>query len=479
MNEPQIHLAEQCGLTAGRVIVVGVSGGADSVCLMEALRRAGHAIVVAHFNHRLREGAGDEANVVAGLALRLGVPFVPGEGDVAAAARRSGWSLEAAGRALRYEFLFNLARSRGAQAVAVGHTADDQVETVLMHFLRGAGLQGLAGMSQRTVLRQFDEEIPLVRPLLETWHAETIAFCAANGLRYLEDPSNSSVAFRRNRIRLELLPALEAYNPRIRNAILRMARTIAVDRETLAGIVESAWATALVEATKNRVRLSVSELGRLSPALRANLIRRAIATLDPVQEVDYDATERALALLSTGRAASHVEMKGPFRAARQAGELVVYRGTDARDSPEAPQLPEGVDQIPLDVPGSVYVGTSWIMTSARQPPPDSGEDEEDDPTKVGLADPFAAYLDAATIDGPLELRVRRAGDRFQPLGMPVHSQKLADFMVNAKLPERYRRRWPLLCSGKTVLWVPGYRPAHPCRMTAETEEAICFRLARA
>src|SRR5574337_838100 len=162
---------------------------------MEALRQAGYSILVAHFNHRLRPEADGDATTVEQTASRLMIPSVVGDGDVRAYAEQQGMSLEEAARHLRYTFLFEQAKRHGAQAVAVGHTADDQVETVLMHFLRGAGLTGLKGMSYRTVLPIFSDEIPVVRPLLDVWREETVIYCAANGLRPRYDPSNDTVNF--------------------------------------------------------------------------------------------------------------------------------------------------------------------------------------------------------------------------------------------------------------------------------------------
>src|SRR3989304_574736 len=159
-------LRDQCRLDPTRPIVVAVSGGPDSLCLMDILRRAGYRLIVAHFNHKLRENSDIEANTVEQMAGRLGPPPIIESGDVRAYADEKKLSIEDAARTLRYRFLFMQARQHAAQAVAVGHTADDQVETVLMHFLRGAGLTGLKGMSYRTILGQFDKQIPVVRPLL-------------------------------------------------------------------------------------------------------------------------------------------------------------------------------------------------------------------------------------------------------------------------------------------------------------------------
>jgi tRNA(Ile)-lysidine synthase len=202
-------LREECKLDKDQPILVGVSGGPDSLCLLSRLHEAGWRVIAAHFNHHLRTEAAEEAAAVEELAARMQVAFVGGAADVRQYAAERKLSIEAAARDLRYRFLFEQARRDAAQAVAVGHTADDQVETVLMHFLRGAGLNGLKGMQYRSFLREYDVALPLVRPLLDMWRADTAAYCVEHGLSPHYDASNESTDFLRNRLRNELIPLLE------------------------------------------------------------------------------------------------------------------------------------------------------------------------------------------------------------------------------------------------------------------------------
>src|SRR5215211_1862642 len=160
----QSILRDQCGLSPERPVIVGVSGGPDSLCLMSVLRKAGYHTIVAHFNHKLRPDADADANIVEQTAARLNLASVIEKGDVRAYEDQEKLSIEEAARTMRYRFLMAQARRFNAQTVAVGHTADDQVETVLMHFIRGAGLVGLKGMNYRTIVHVFDPEIPIVRP---------------------------------------------------------------------------------------------------------------------------------------------------------------------------------------------------------------------------------------------------------------------------------------------------------------------------
>ena len=164
------------------MLIAGVSGGPDSLCLLHALHALGHRPFVAHFDHQLRPESSLDVTHVAALASTLGLQFVAGREDVTAYSTSRRISIEEAGRILRYTFLFGQARAHGAVAVVVGHTADDQAETILMHLLRGAGVSGLSGMVCRVVLPEFDARIPLVRPLLGTWREQTVEYCRLHDL---------------------------------------------------------------------------------------------------------------------------------------------------------------------------------------------------------------------------------------------------------------------------------------------------------
>ncbi|HSQ40338.1 MAG TPA: tRNA lysidine(34) synthetase TilS, partial [Anaerolineales bacterium] len=233
-------LSDQCGLVKDRPVIAGISGGPDSLCLLNILRENGYRVIVAHFNHKLRSDADADANAVEQAASRMNIASVIESGDVREYASTEKMSLEEAARIMRYRFLMDQARRFKAQAVAVGHTADDQVETVLMHFIRGAGLAGLKGMNYRTILPAFDDQIPIVRPLLDAWREETIVYCAAHGLRPRYDPSNDSLDFFRNRLRNQLIPVLESYNPRFREALKRTSLSLSGDHEILTRVLDDA-----------------------------------------------------------------------------------------------------------------------------------------------------------------------------------------------------------------------------------------------
>jgi tRNA(Ile)-lysidine synthase len=472
----QSILREQCGLSLDQPVIVGVSGGPDSLCLMSVIRKAGYHAIVAHFNHKLRPDADADANIVEQTAARLNLVSVIESGEVRAYADEQKLSIEEAARTMRYRFLMQQARRFQAQAVAVGHTADDQVETVLMHFIRGAGLAGLKGMNYRTVLQAFDPDIPIVRPLLDTWREETIVYCAANGFRPRHDPSNASLDFFRNRLRHLLIPTLESYNPRFREVIWRTSRSLAGDYEILSDVLDDAWKECAVEETGEFVAFEESALTRQQVGLQRNLVRRAMERLHGQEpDVSYATLERASNFIADrdGTRRARTDLSGGVHLLREGSLIYVVASKVTLPIERWPQMPEGSDILPLKVPSQIPLAGGWKLSCELWNIASLALEQA-----RANHDPFQTWVDAHDISDALELRVRQDGDRFEPLGMDGHEMKLSDFFINVKLPQRARERWPLLCMGEKVVWVPGYRPAHPFRMKGSTRQALYFSMTR-
>ncbi|MBI5825414.1 MAG: tRNA lysidine(34) synthetase TilS [Chloroflexi bacterium] len=459
-------LKNECGLVKGRPIVAGVSGGPDSLCLMETLRQAGYPVIVAYFDHQLRPESGIDARMVEKTANRLMLSCFVDGADVRAHAEEKKLSVEEAARNLRYRFMFDLARRYNAQAVAVGHTADDQVETVLMHFLRGSGITGLKGMSYRSIIPVFDAELPIVRPLLDMWREETVVYCAVNGLRPHYDSSNDSLNFQRNRIRHLLIPNLETYNPKFREAILRMSQSLKGDYTFVMETLENAWMQTVVTADKESITFDFSLLSVCSLGLQRNLIKHAMQILRPGVDVTFSVLERATNLIRQGAPSLRVDLKAGLRMFREANHI--YIGTLDAELP-FDLWPQLMDENPIIItpPGQAALAGGWKIGCERWHLPALAREQAE-----RNDDQFQVWLDAEHLPDSLELRPRRQGDHFAPLGMDGHSQKLSDFFVNEKVPQRARERWPLLCAGDEIIWVPGYRPAHPYRLTDATRKII-------
>ncbi len=451
-------------LELGKLLVVGVSGGPDSLALLHFLYNGGESstrpypLLVASFNHHLRpESTADVAHVQK-IAERLGLPFVTDSADVTAYARAESLSVEEAARELRYQFLFRIARENKAQAVAVGHTADDQAETVLMHFLRGAGLSGLKGMLPRVILPVFDAEIPLTRPLLGWTRAQTEVYCRQHNLPCLTDLTNADTTYFRNKLRHELLPHLESYNPQIRQTLAKSALAMQGDYALLNELIDSAWRNAVTESASEFVAFDLVQLREMSPALRRNLFRRATFTLKPgLRDINFQALERASTLKAT-------ELAGGLKTLVE-GETLYLTDSEAGLPSPYPQISEEYSVIS----SQLEIGSGWILTCNTL----------DAESWSLIADNWSASFDADLTENRLRLRPFRPGDKFEPLGMPQQTMKLSDLFVNLKISKRLRKNWPVLCADDEIAWVPGLRMGHRFRCTNSTRRVLALRLEKA
>lgn len=460
---------DRCGLAADRPVLAGVSGGADSLALLYALHQLGFPLVAAHFDHQLRPDSGADALAVEQFAHQLGVICVLGGGDVRAQARASNLSLEAAARRLRYQFLFEQARQCGAQAVAVGHHADDQAETVLLHILRGSGLRGLAGMRWRSLLPEWDAAIPLVRPLLGVTRAEIDVYCQQHGLAPRSDSSNSDPQFLRNRIRLELLPLLEQYSPQVRDALVRLADVAAEETGIVDSVVEQAWQQCLETSMQGQANLRRADLLALAPPLRRAVLRRAANTLlPPGESVDFAAVQRANTFVETAQT-GQVDLTSNVTLFL-VGRLVCLTAGTLAPQLLLPQLPAEKQRLTLAVPAQVALQNGWQIAaryaSLEELPP------------AGAIDRWQAWLDAETLDGALTIRAPQPGDRLQPFGMEGHTVKLSDWLTNHKIPRPARAAWPLVADSSAIVWVPGLRIAEPYRVSPQTQRIVHLRVWR-
>ena len=471
LNRLRSILQGACRLEASGKVLVGVSGGPDSLCLLDSLWQLGYSLVVAHLDHGLRPESGDEAQVVRRAVKSLGAPFELRKVDVEAFAASNSLSLEEAARTLRYRFLFELAGLHQAQAVAVGHTADDQVETVLMHLLRGAGLSGLKGMAYRSLPNSWSREIPLVRPLLGIWRSEVEAYNVERGLQPAQDPSNLDTRFYRNRLRHELIPYLESYNPRLRQAIWRTADVLREDHTVLEGVVQAAWEASVLEQGAGYVSFKSQALLAQPLGVQRWLLRRAIGSLRPgLRDIDFEVLEEALAFLHQPTRSGQRDLAAGLRLLLEEERL--WLAAWEADLPGGwPQLPPGT-AFSLEVPGKLALPGGWELRAALISPAIARE------KGFTNTNPFQAWLDWPSSPVPLQVRGRRPGDRFRPLGLDGHSVKLSDFMVNVKLPRRARPGWPLLLFEQEIAWLPGFRLAHPFRLTGETQQAVHVQLSR-
>ena len=460
-------------LRRGQGVVVGVSGGADSVALLAVLRELaaqagrGYRLTAAHLNHQLRPAAAEEARFVARLAGAWGIPCVVEARDVRAAAEAGGQGIEAAARGLRYDFLAAVAAQRGADAVAVGHHADDNVETILQRIVRGTHLRGLAGIP---TARPLGPGGPLlVRPLLEVRRERIEAFCRRRGLEWRTDESNADPAYRRNFIRHELLPLLRArLNERAEEALLRLAAAAAAAEDHLGREGRGALERAVRQRTDRRVVLAASALAVEDELVRTYALRAVLEDLHaPLGDLSNELMAE-LADLPMSPPPAAVTLPGRFLARREGGELVIEAPSAASDDLAPREHARGPEARSCDIqcPGRTALpdGRSVLCGVA----PFSG------PAFVSHCishPPGVELLDADSIRGRLVCRPRRDGDQFVPLGAPG-TQTVSDFLTNARLPQRHRDQVLCLCDEEGLVYLAPLRIAERVRVTDQTRRVL-------
>jgi tRNA(Ile)-lysidine synthetase-like protein len=503
-------------LVPGEMVLVGVSGGPDSLCLLHVLRELSSelslSLHVAHLNHRMRgEDAGADAAFVAALAASWGLPATIGTADVPALARAHRLAPEEAARRARYAFLARVAQQVGARTIAVAHNADDQTETVLMHWLRGSGLAGLRGMLPATKVEEMRlgigdwrledgswkmedggwklEESPptsnlqpltsnfqppiLIRPLLDIPRADVEAYCAAHELQPRFDRSNLDTTYYRNRLRHELLPILETYNVNIREVLRRSAAVVAADYDLLRDQLEVAWKRVVRGESDQAVTFDLDDWRALPPSLQRSTLREAIHRLRrALRNIDFVHVENAVEILSGGQTGDQVTL--PQGLMLTIGyDTFTVAGEDYLALPDLPLLLGG-EPLPIALPGRTRLpGTAWTLHAEvlpRAQVPDAA---------LTAARGWRAHLDAAVVGESPVLRVRRPGDRFCPLGMGGRGKRVNEFMINEKIPAAWRDHVPLLVGADgQVAWVCGWRIDERARVTAATRQVAWLHFER-
>jgi tRNA(Ile)-lysidine synthetase-like protein len=486
--EVRAYITAQRLIGPGAPVVVAVSGGPDSLCLLHVLNRLcadlGFTLHIAHLDHQIRgEESAAEARFVAGLAHDWGLPATVAASDVPEFARAQRLNLHAAARVARYTFLAQVAQSIGAQAVAVAHHANDQAETVLLHLLRGAGAEGLRGMRPAVAWEEWapaedggwktDDGIRnpassiryapssifhparLIRPLLQITREQIERYCAEHHLEPRQDPSNFDLDATRNRLRHDLLPHLIEYNPHVVAALGRTAAICADEHDFIGKALDAVWPR-LASTRADGIDIDGAVWHELHPALQRAALRRAHALLAPGATLGLQHVEHARALIE----------RGVGRRAELPGGIVLTAGYGGAFTlgvpalPAAPQLAEPVIELPRE--GRVDLGGGWAIEIARRagPPP-------------AATTAWEVVLDAATLAGPLVARRRRPGDR---LALSQGSRRLQDLFVDAKVPRPLRADWPIIATPVAVVWVAGLRAAERFQATPESRQIIRIRV---
>ncbi len=463
-------------------VVVGVSGGADSVCLVHALRQVvpiwGLTLHVAHLDHALRPDSAQDAAWVAAFARRLGLPLHSMRLSADQLAGHPG-GLEAAARAARYAFLHDTACAVGTTGnpalVAVAHHQEDQAETVLMNFLRGSGPAGLAGMAWDAPLPHVAEmPVRLVRPLLGVRRAAILAYCAAYDLTWRVDASNQDTGLLRNRIRHILLPQLAEINPSIVATLGRTADLFAAEAARSQRIDEEALQQTRLDAaapSPDRMVLDADRLAALDLATRRGVIRLALAALGlDLRDVGLDTIDRLIdAAITTPYSSGPHPLAGEIAWTLIGGaprRLCLHRTAALPVQPDHPFLASPADRQPRPIPleGTIATG-AWRLTSSLIPvlslPPGWRSSDT----------PWRAVMDAEE-SAQLTLAAAQPGMKIAPLGMAGKQRSVGDLLTDHKVPVAIRSGWPVVLDGAgRVVWACGLALSHHARIRSQTERA--------
>lgn len=473
-------------LPQGEAVVAGVSGGPDSLCLLHLLcRLAGEydlSLHVAHLNHRLRgwEAAAD-ADFVRSVAADWGLPCTIEQVEVRSLANQHALAVEEAARRARYAFLGRVAEAAGANTVAVGHNADDQAETILMHWLRGSGLAGLRGMLPSIPLAEYRllestasqgiAKVTLIRPLLDVTRSEIEAYCRYHGLEPRFDRSNLDTTYFRNWLRHEILPLLATHNPNVKEVLRRSAHVIADDYELLRALLRQTWPALVVEEQTDRIVFHLGAWRALPKSLQRSTIREAVHRLRrSLRDITFLHVENAVRVACHGTTGDRSTLPRGLMLTLDYDRLIIAPAGASRWFPNWPLLPQDFQSQPIRIPGCTRLPESeWVLEAKLL------EVSEVSSRWAKTPEPWSEFLDAESTGPSLRLRTRLPGDHFQPLGMKGHTVKLADFLTNQKVPRHVRDRLPLLVRNTEIVWVCGQRLDERFRVRDDTSRVLALR----
>jgi len=448
-------------LAENEPLLVGVSGGPDSTCLLYILAEIRDTyklrLHVAHLNHMLRGTESDaDAKYVLAQANQLNIPVIMESRDIRSYQSQRKLSLEDAARKVRYAFFARVALSVKANNILLAHTADDQVETVLMNLIRGTGLTGLRGMRAISPLTLPDgTTIQIVRPMLQVRKADIEAYCEAKRIFPRIDSSNHWHNQFRNQVRLQLIPLLRQYNSDIDTTILRAARTIEADVDYLEKEATNLWGSVVKEQPDGGISINRSRFGELHPSMKRHIIRSALQRLlGDLQNIESVHIESLLDILGKPAGKSLSLPRGLMFHGDYGQGIITSKGTISCPFPELN------NEYKLSIPGETLIPGWRIKATVHKNHP-----IETNGRKI------KAYFDYNATGNQLAVRQRKRGDRFQPLGME-QEKKLQDFMVDVKIPKDWRDRIPIVYSPQHILWVVGWRIDHRVRVVPTTKQVL-------
>ena len=447
-------ILEQDLISQGEGVLVGLSGGPDSLALIHILHslknRLGIKLFACHLNHNIRGAAADEdQEFVSSFCRKIGVPLMVETFDVPSFARQNKLSLEDAGRKARYAFFDRVMKKFGAAKIALGHNADDNVETSLMRLITGSGARGLSGIAAKRG--------NIVRPLIMCWRNEIEAYCKLNGLHPRIDETNLDKKYLRNRIRHELIPLLKKYNPNVKSAISKATELLASDYKYLKDVATKALHGATIKLGGDQMLVDIDKLMMYPEPVAKLVIRLAVeAVKGDLENITFSHIEAIFSKLPDEK---KWELHLP------SGVFAMGDGDSLEISTVIPIPEEKIYfRYKLGIPGKLFLKEAGLRISAEK---------ISDPSKLDLdlKNKNEALLDLGKLGSNVTVRSRLEGDKFSPLGI-AGTKKLKDFFINEKVPPQKKDLVPIVEGKKGIAWVGGMRIDNRFKITGRTKEAV-------
>ncbi|MHC4268355.1 MAG: tRNA lysidine(34) synthetase TilS [Planctomycetota bacterium] len=459
-------------------ILLGVSGGPDSVALLSLLFDINRIkplysdIIVAHLNHSIRgKEAEEDEQFVNSLVKRFELLIVTEKRDIREIARDRKMSLEEAAREERYKFFESVATREGANVIAVGHNADDNAETILHRIIRGTGIVGISGIRLKRKLTR-DSTIDIVRPLLFTWRKDIIAYLKEKNLSYRVDSTNVERDKFRNKIRVELIPHLEKnYNPKIKKSLVRLGETATQNNDLLDAKANALFEEILLKKGNtdecfSEIVLDIHKLKKIPQILQQIIIREAIVRLNiPLKKISYTNYKNILNILNCQKMSVNNNVVKDYLNIRiEDNELHLSENEYCME--EGPIL----NETEIKIPGETKLAKINCMVKMEIIETKAGFLEEFKRTKTK----YVEAVDLNKISIPLTVRTRMPGDRFWPLGSPG-IQKVKDFFINNKVSILERDTIPIITMNGKPMWIVGFRIDQRIRVTKETKKILIMK----
>jgi len=439
-------------LSSGDKVVVAFSGGIDSTALIYILnslsRKLKIKLFAAHLNHQIRgKDADGDALFVKRTSDKLGIPCFVEKFDVPGFARQEKLNLEDAARRIRYEFLERIAAKTGSNRIALAHTADDNIETFLMRLIRGTGMKGLEGIPP---VRD-----KIIRPMIELYRSEIEQYLSSKKITARIDKSNYETKYLRNRVRRNLIPALESYNPNIRGSLIRAISAANTIQDFVESKAKDAFKNVVSLKTNDEIRIDIKEFLKTDPMLKGEVLRLAI------EHVKKDLTDISFVHIDDiidqlGKKRAEIDLPGIYAIVNK-GMLSISRQRPQKSKPAQ-------FMRKLEIPGEIRDESGGLIIEA--------DIMDSVPlSELHAKNPYQAFLDYDKIAKPLIVRNRREGDAFSPLGLKG-SKKLQDIFVDEKIDIDERDRIPVVEDGSKIVWVVGYRMAEEAKVTPKTKKVV-------